>query len=373
MCAAAAVLSACTAGGPQGYSGTVQAQSAAVGSTIGGRVTAVRVQDGDRVKAGQVLVELDGSAEEAAYRAALDQARSSEAALADLEAGTREPDLARAQAQAAQAQAAYDSAKHSADRQLAALDDQVRQARANVASARAAANDTAADARRAEALLATGDVSQQSRDAAQTRADQARADLNAAAAAASAAQNQRDSGYVTIPRNEAAAMQSLRAAQASYQSLAIGPRPDAVAQARAAASAARANASNAQARVDQMTVRAPASGVITALDLHRGDILAPNAAAATVDEDGEPFVRVFIPQSELGKWRVGDPVVVVSDASPKTEIPGTIEAVDSRAQFTPQNVQTAEDRADLTFGVKVRIHDKNARVHGGTTATVRLP
>jgi HlyD family secretion protein len=371
--AVAALLAAsCANRGPAGYSGTVQAESAAVGSTIGGRVAAVLVQDGDIVKAGRLLVELDGASEEASYRAALAQARATRAALADLLAGARKPDLARAQALARQAQANYEGLKNSAEGQLAALDDRVRESEANVASFRAAVHDAQTDGARQDRLFATGDVSQQTRDAAGTRLARASADLAAAIAAASDARNERDAGYETIRRNEAAAQQALRAAQESYRSLAVGPRPDAVTQARADIAAADATARSAEARLDQMTVRAPAPGQITALNLHRGDIVSPNAAVATIDEFAEPYVRVYVPQSELGTWHVGAAVEIHSDASPTETTKGTIEAVDSRAQFTPQSVQTAEDRANLTFGVKVRIHARGGTIHGGTTATVTI-
>jgi multidrug resistance efflux pump len=369
---AAAALTACSGTGETAYSGTVQAQSAAVGSTIGGRVTEVRVADGDRVKKGDVILAFDSAEERAAYRAALDQAQAAEAALADLQAGTRAPDLARAQAQAREAQETYAGSAHATAQQLAALDNQARQARASADSAEAAARDARTNEQRALALYATGDTSAQSKDAAVTRAVQAGAEAAAARAAADAAENQRNAGYATLPRNEAAAQQSVAAARASYRSLAIGPRPDAVVQARAAASSSRANARSLAARLDQLTVRAPAAGVISALDLHVGDIVAPGAAVATVDEDGEPYVRVFVPQSQLGRWHPNGTVTVHSDAMPGSAIPGTIEAIDSRAQFTPQNVQTAEDRAELTFGVKVRIHEPATRVRGGTTATVTL-
>jgi HlyD family secretion protein len=109
------------------------------------------------------------------------------------------------------------------------------------------------------------------------------------------------------------------------------------------------------------------------MNLHVGDLVAPGASVATIDEDGEPFVRVYLPQSMLGRIRVGAHVAVHPDSQPGLALDGSVEQIDEQAQFTPQSVQTAEDRATLSFGVKVRIHDREHRVHGGTTATVALP
>lgn len=367
-------LVACGPRTPDGFSGTVQAPSAVVGSTIGGTVSAVRVRDGSRVRAGDVIVEFDAGQESASYRNALASARSAQAAVADLAAGSRAPDLERAQALAQQQRQTYESTQLSAAKQIVQLDDQIRQDDANVATARAAALEAQTDAEREMTLFATGDVSAQNRDAAVSREKQTQGQLAAASATASSARTQRaNAAEVTIPRGAAAALEGYRAAEQGYESLAIGARPNALDQARASAAAARATAANAKARLDQMIVRAPEAGVVSALDLRVGDLVAPGASVATIDEIGEPFVRIYVPQSQLSRWQVGGAVVVLPDSSPGARVRGTIEAVDAQAQFTPQNVQTADDRADLSFGLKVRIHDRDHPLHGGTTATVSLP
>jgi membrane fusion protein YbhG len=122
-----------------------------------------------------------------------------------------------------------------------------------------------------------------------------------------------------------------------------------------------------------MVVRAPAAGVVQALDLHAGDLVAPGSAVATIDEMGDPYVRIYVPQSALNRFSVGAKTSVRSDAGNGATFDGRIEAIDAQAQFTPQNVQTAADRAMLSFGVKVRVHDPEHRLHGGTTVEVAAP
>ncbi|MGH7707021.1 MAG: HlyD family secretion protein, partial [Vulcanimicrobiaceae bacterium] len=126
-------------------------------------------------------------------------------------------------------------------------------------------------------------------------------------------------------------------------------------------------------RLDEMAVRAPAAGVVTALDLHPGDLVAPNASIATIDEAGNPYARIFVPQAKLGGVAVGARLDVRSDSLPGVRFEGVVEQVDSQAQFTPQNVQTASDRAVLSFGVKVRVHDPRRQLHSGTTVAVAVP
>ncbi len=356
------------------FSGTLQAPSAAVGSTVGGRVTAVLVDDGAPVRAGDVLVRFDDLQQRAALRAATGRVAQAEAALEDLNAGARAPDLARAQALALQQREAYENVSQAQPRQIAVLEAQLHQAEAQEADAAAALKQARADAARTRTLYATGDESAQERDVADERESRAAAQVADTAAGVRAARNQlANARDVTLPKDAAAALASYRAAQQAYQSLAVGARPDQVRQARALLASARADVSAARARLAETVVLSPAAGVVNGTDLHVGDLVAAGAPVATIDEYGEPYVRVYVPQSALGRIRLGLPVRVRSDADPGTTFPGSVEQIDAQAQFTPQNVQTAEDRANLSFGVKVRVHDRSGRLRGGTTVDVAFP
>jgi HlyD family secretion protein len=367
-------LDACGPSTDPAYSGTVQAPSAAIGSPIGGRVTAVNVQEGRNVRAGDVIVRFDNAQQRAALANARHEAAAAAAALADLQAGARAPDLARAADQARQAREQFESANLAIGDEITALRGQLAQAQAQARDARADAKDAATDAARTRALTATGDLSAQTRDAADSREARTRAQVEAAQAAVAIAQAQvRNAEKVTLPHTAAAARAASDAARNSLRLLAAGSRPDALRQAAASLSAARSNVASAQARLNDTIVRAPADGMVSAFDLHVGDLIPAGAVVATIDEDGEPYVRIFVPQSALNHITIGARAVVHPDSQPGISLSGVVEAIDEQAQFTPQNVQTVEDRAALSFGVKVRIHDRDQHVHGGTTATVTLP
>jgi HlyD family secretion protein len=366
-------LAGCGSVGDFQFSGTVQAPSASVGSTIGGRITAVLVQDGAAVHAGDVLVRFDDAQQRAAVVSAQGQVAQSSATLADLQAGPRASDLAQGRELARQQYAAYQRARLESPYQLSVLQNQLHQAEAQQYAATATAQQSRRDASRWRNLYSTGDVSAQERDAKNAAEQRANADLADSEAAVRAARAQLASGgNATLPQDTAAALAAAKAAQHSYESLAAGTRPDQLRAARAALAAARGELNNALARLNEAVVRSPAAGMVTDMNLHVGDLVGPGAAVATINETGEPFVRIYVPQSMLGQVRVGAAVRVRSDAHTADILGGTVEAIDSQAQFTPQNVQTAEDRAAVTFGVKVRIHDKAHRLHGGTTAEVAL-
>jgi len=75
----------------------------------------------------------------------------------------------------------------------------------------------------------------------------------------------------------------------------------------------------------------------------------------------------------MQRVKVGAAVRVRSDALASRVFDGRIETIDAQAQFTPRDVQTAADRADLAFGVKVRIADADHALRAGTTVDVALP
>lgn len=253
------------------------------------------------------------------------------------------------------------------------LAERVRQARALLAQAVATSREADIEAARASVLARTGDASVASRDAAVARADQARGQLAyAQAALRTAGIDLANATEVTLPRATAAARAAYRASMEQLRSLAIAARPDEIRRAQAQLDAAGALVANARAKVAEQTIRAPAAGTISAQDVHVGDVIAPGAAVATVNETGQPYVRIFIPQSQLVRFNVGGRVDVYPDAG-EQKTDGTIEQIDTQAQFTTQNVETADDRAHLSFGVKVRIDDRGGRVPGGTTASVAVP
>jgi HlyD family secretion protein len=332
------------------------------------------MQAGQRARKGQLVVRFEAAQAAAQLEAARQQAAAAGAALADLRAGARAPDLARAGDQARAARETFERARLSESRQLTILAGALAQARAQLADALAGAKEARGDAVRARSLFVTGDFSAQGVDAANAREQRTRAQADAAQAGVRNAQRELEQAQaVTLPRDVAVARATYDAAQNAYRSLAAGARPDALRQAAATLAAAESNVENARARLEDAVVRAPADGVVSALNLHAGDLVAPGASVATIDEDGEPFVRIYVPQSMLGRVHVGARVAVHPDSQPGLRLDGSIEQIDAQAQFTPQSVQTAEDRATLSFGVKVRIHDRDHPIHGGTTATVVLP
>jgi multidrug resistance efflux pump len=363
FCGAVLLLVACSTNRGFDYSGTLQAESALVGSTIGGRITNVYVSDGQRVRKGDSIVAFDASTQRAALAAAQSQVAQAAAVLADLQAGARPQEIAKALAAEASAKAVFDKTPQ----ELRIARDNVRQARAGLAQAQAAETQATLAYNRAEQLFGQGAIAAQARDDARATFVSARANVIAARARLTSAR----ATYVEVQNSDTAvAQRSYESAVANRELVQAGARPQQVDQARAALDVAKASVAAAQTNLREMTVTAPADGTIDSLDLRAGDLVGPRAQVAVVREFRDPYVRIYVAQRDLGKVKVGNSVRVRSDALGGEIFDGTVEQIDQDAQFTPRDVQTTEDRADLVFGVKVRVHDPNQKLHGGTTVEV---
>lgn len=368
-------LAACAAGDNHfAYSGTLQADSAAVGSMAGGRIVAVTAHDGQPVTRGQTIVRFDDRQQRAALDGAIAQEAQARAALRDLAAGPRQADIDKAAAAAAQAEALYRRAALLEPQQVAAAQQAVREAQGDGRAAHAKAATATLDLARAQHLFSEGAISAQALDAAREAQQSASGAATAADARLQAAQAQLASVHSgSTTQDVGAAAKAAAAAEANATLVRQGARPDQVAEARAAMDEAGANVAAARARFDETLVAAPADGIVDGLDLHAGDLVPAGVAVATVDEFGDPWVRIYVAQADIGRVKIGASVDARSDAFGSRPFSGSIEAIDSAAQFTPRNVQTASDRADLVFGVKVRLHDPDRLLRAGTTVEIALP
>lgn len=230
------------------------------------------------------------------------------------------------------------------DLQIAQQESRVAQARASlaktlrgprteeIARARAAAENAERERRRQASLLERGIVGQQSFDAAATEA---------------------------------------KTASETLLELERGSRSEDVAAGRAALEADEKQVAYLRRQAQEAIVRTPADGVIESMDLRPGDLVAPNQPVARMLEPSQLWVRVFVPEPELGRVRVGQKAAVRVDTYPGREFSGRVVEIRTQSEYTPRNVQTLDQRMDQVFGVKVMI-ERAPELKPGMAATVRL-
>jgi len=140
--------------------------------------------------------------------------------------------------------------------------------------------------------------------------------------------------------------------------------------------AARAEVAQQQRRLDALlkqraetTITSSVNGMVQSMGLRPGDLVAPNQPVAEILESSQLWVRVYVPETELGLIRVNQPVRVRVDTFPSEWFPGRIAAISSQGEYTPRNVQTRAQRAEQVFGVKVYV-DPNPKLKAGMASDV---
>ncbi|MCW5952555.1 MAG: efflux RND transporter periplasmic adaptor subunit [Propionibacteriaceae bacterium] len=141
-----------------------------------------------------------------------------------------------------------------------------------------------------------------------------------------------------------------------------------VAAAKARQAQAEAAVELAKLQLGFATVTAPRDGQVVSLTANAGQNVAPGRALLTLTDPAEVFVRIFVGEPRIGEVKVGQQVRITSP-SLDAEVGGTVSFVASQAEFTPNTVQTEDQRATLVFEVRIRVDDP-AALRAGMPADV---
>jgi multidrug resistance efflux pump len=179
-----------------------------------------------------------------------------------------------------------------------------------------------------------------------------------------------DQGLVPQQQYDAAATQA-KTSREALLALQRGNRPEDIAAARATLEAEQRQLGYLERQKAESVVAAPAVGVIESMDLRPGDLVGPNQPVARMLEPSQLWVRVYVPEPQLGRVRVGQKAALTVDTFPKRDFPGKVVEIRTQSEYTPRNVQTLDQRMDQVFGVKVAI-DPTPELKPGMAATVRL-
>jgi len=177
-------------------------------------------------------------------------------------------------------------------------------------------------------------------------------------------------GVIAQQQYDASATQAKTTREALLE-LERGSRAEDIAAARAMLEAEQRQLGYLERQKAESAVAAPAVGVIESMDLRPGDLVGPNQPVARILEPSQLWVRVYVPEPQLGRVRVGQKAALTVDTFPKREFPGKLVEIRTQSEYTPRNVQTLDQRMDQVFGVKVAI-DPTPELKPGMAATVRL-
>lgn len=287
-------------------SGTVEVTEVLISFPVAGTLDQRLMDEGDAVRRGYPLASLD----------------TREAVLSTIQA---QASLSGASARLKELQAGYRR-------------EEIAQAEAAVAEARADLQYRRAEARRAEALFEADAISRQKLELEQTAAD--------------------------------TAAQRYQSAREKLALLKAGYRPEQIAAAQAAMEEATAAALAARVRLSDREAVSPIDGVVLRTHAEPGENLAAGRPVLTVGDLASPWVRVYIPETHIGRIRLGSDAEVTVDSYPDRRFSGRVTYVASEAEFTPKNVQTQEERVKLVFAVDVRVENPEGILKPGMPADV---
>jgi HlyD family secretion protein len=408
----------------QSVSGIVEATEVPVAAQLPGRVVAVSVAEGDQVKVGDVLFRLDDSL----YKTQLDAAK---AALASANAGvqTAQAGVTAAQAQydlvlssalaAAQpdrvdawklakpsdfdqpswyfstderlksTQAAVEAAKTDLQTVQTRLDDIEKQ----VGSAQyMQAEQRLSDARVAFQITKTvldqtsnSQDGQKLHDAAQKDYDDAKRELDLAQQAyddtltTSGAQDVLEArAKVSVAQERYdASMDALRLLQTGANAPEVTAASSQVDQAQAMLTQAQTAVDQAQSQVDlieaqiaELTVLAPLDGTVLARSVEVGQVLQAGATALTIGQLDQLKVTVYLPENRYGEVSLGQQVSVSADSFPGETFTASVAHIADQAEFTPQNVQTQENRQTTVYAVELSLDNTEGKLKPGMPVSV---
>lgn len=342
------------------FSGTIETREIRVGSKVGGRVLEVMVVEGQEVKTGQPLVKFDMAEVKTQLSQAQARVDQQRARLLRLERGARPEEKAQARAATETARATLEAVRNGP------RPEEIAQARASVEAARADANSAEAEFKRMERLRETGDISKQEFDAAKFRYDNLRARQES--------EKERLRLLLSGSRKEdiRAAEERLNQAQEAENLVIAGPRSEEIADARAQLNEATARVEQIKVQLAEGEVDAPANSIVEVVSVRPGDLLTPNQPVAKLLERDQIWVRIYVPEPQLGLVKVGQRAKIVVDTFPKEPFDGSIEQINSEGEFTPRNIQSRDERAHQVFGVKVRIDNREGKLKPGMAADVTI-
>lgn len=147
-----------------------------------------------------------------------------------------------------------------------------------------------------------------------------------------------------------------------------GPRKEKIEKAHADLERAQEALALAKTRLDYATIKSPISGIVLSENIEPGEYVSPGTPIVTIGDLQNVWLRAYINETDLGKVKVGQKVRITTDTYPNKIYEGFISFISSRAEFTPKNVQTQEERVKLVYRIKIEVPNPKMELKPGMPA-----
>lgn len=289
-------------------SGTMEGKDVTVSSQVSGIVKKILKNEGDQVKTGDIILQIDSSE----Y---ILQLKQSEALLI-------------------QAKAQYDLAKKGArNEDIVSAKEASETARANYESAKK-------DFDRFAELFKSNSITSKQYDDAKTR--------------------------LSVTEGQ------FKQTQENYKKVQNGSRPEELELAKGRYDQIAAQTELTRKKVRDCSIKATSNGTITKISIDEGELVNPGAQVAKLTDLNEVTMKIFVKETDLGNVKLGQHVGIVVDSFPDSTISGSITFISNSAEFTPKNIQSKDDRVKLVFQVKLTIPNPEQKLKAGMIGDVKI-
>lgn len=288
--------------------GNVDIRTVNMSFRVGGRLQSLTVDEGDAIKAGQTLGQLDKAPYENALMQAKANVSTAQAQYDLMMAGYRAEEIAQAAAAVKQAQAAYDYAQNFYARQ--------------------------------QGLWKSRTISANDLENARSSRDQALA--------------------------------TLKSAQDKLSQYRAGNRPQEIAQAKANLEQAQAQLAQSTLDLHDTTLVAPSDGTLLTRAVEPGSMLNAGSTALTLSLTRPVWVRAYVDEKNLNQAQPGREILLYTDGRPDKPYHGKIGFVSPTAEFTPKTVETPDLRTDLVYRLRIIVTDADDTLRQGMPVTLKF-
>lgn len=288
--------------------GNVDIRTVNMSFRVGGRLQSLSVDEGDAIKQGQTLGQLDKAPYENALMQAKANVATAQAQYDLMMAGYRAEEIAQAAAAVKQAQAAYDYAQSFLQRQQGLWNSR---------------------------LLSANDLAN--------------------------ARSSRDQ-----------ALASLKSAQDKLSQYRAGNRPQEIAQAKANLEQAQAQLAQSTLDLQDTVLTAPSDGTLLTRAVEPGSMLTAGSTVLTLSLTHPVWVRAYVDEKNLNQAQPGREILLYTDGRPDKPYHGKIGFVSPTAEFTPKTVETPDLRTDLVYRLRIIVTDADDSLRQGMPVTLKF-
>ena len=342
-------------------SGQIRGDEITLSSKLPGIADVVALREGQDVRKGDLVVQIAARDLEARLEQARAQLAVAGSLLTELDAQLKVLDVTDEQVRIG-----ADVARGTATHEIHRSDEAYARAKAQVAAAESQAERDKASNERYRKLLTDGFVSQAYFEEVSARSRNSEANLLAARKGLEEARATQQkagsaSGEATIRGKD---IQRVAAERARL----VASRTTAENQERVA----RGRVAELEAQLADARILAPTDATVIAKLVQPGELVAAGRPLATLVDLHELNVRVFVPERDIGRVRLGDAARIRIDSFPGRDFTGKVVEIAQRAEFTPKEVHVKDERVKLVFAVKVRIDNPEGFAKPGMPADVRI-